>query len=84
MFADQRADNLRIQRAAVIHHPKPDRRRQTQRSHEAERVEERQDAHDAILAAEHHDLVDLIDVRAEVVVRVNTTPLGSPVLPLEK
>ena len=68
VLADQRADGFGFERIGMIHHPRPQHRRQAKRAGEAERVEERQDAHKAVRAVQAEDLFELLDVRADVVV----------------
>ncbi len=44
-------------------------RGQAKCTREAERVKERKNAHDAVVGVEHENLVELLDVRSNIVVR---------------
>ncbi len=68
VLADQRADGFGIERVGMVRHPHAQHRRQAKRAREAEGMEERQDAHEAVASVQAEDLFELLDVRADVVV----------------
>ena len=62
MLADERADGFGIERVGMVRHPDPEHRRQAQRAHETEGMEEWQDANKAVRAVQTEDLFELLDV----------------------
>ena len=68
VLADERADGFGVERVGMVHHPHAQHRRQAKRAGEAEGMEERQHAHKAVRPVQAEDLLELLDVRADVVV----------------
>src|SRR5262249_51080183 len=68
VLADQGSNCARFQRIGMEYDPHSDRHWQTKSAGESEGVKERQDAEDFVVAAEHEDLVELLDIRSNVVV----------------
>ncbi len=69
IFVDKRADHSRIQGIGMKHHAGTHRCGQAQSGREAEGMEKRQNPHDAIVRPQKEDLVELLDVRRNVVLR---------------
>ena len=63
----QRADGSGVERVRMKHHAHAERGRQAQRAGETERMEKRQDAQDAVASVQAEHLLQLRDVRADVV-----------------
>ena len=75
VFADERPDAFGIERIRVIDHADAKDGGQTQRAGETKRMEERQDAEKTIAATQPKHLLQLLDVRANVVMAQHH-PLG--------
>src|SRR5690242_9400454 len=69
MFVDERADYAGIQRIGMKDNPGAHRGRQAERGREAKGMKKRQDTHDAVFRLEEENLIELLDVRGDVVVR---------------
>ncbi len=69
ILTHQCADGSRIQRAGMVHDSDSHCARQSQSSRESERVKERQDSQNAVIPVQHKDLIQLLDVRCNVILR---------------
>ena len=69
IFADQRADHARIERIRVKHDTDTGRRGQTERAGKAKGVEKRKNSQDAVVGVQHENLIELLDIRCNVVMR---------------
>ncbi len=69
ILADQRADGPRFERAGMVHDSHSNGGGQTQRPGKTERMKERQNPENLVVASEHEDLIQLLDVGGDVVVR---------------
>ena len=69
VFAHERADGTGVERVGMEHHTGAEHGGQRKCAGEPERMEERQDAQDAVVAVERKDLRELLDVGADVAVR---------------
>jgi len=65
-FADQGADGLSIERTDVKDHADAGERRKAKCASEAEGMEERKNAEDAVAIVKMEDLFELLDVRSEI------------------
>src|SRR4029077_20764620 len=59
IFVDECADDAGIERIRVKHNANPRGGRETERAREAEGVEKRQNAHDAVVGMQKKDLIEL-------------------------
>ena len=73
IFADQRANHARIERVGMKDHADAGCRGEAKRAGKAKRMEKRENAQDAVAGVQHENLVELLDVGSDVVMRQDNT-----------
>src|SRR5207247_1788240 len=69
VFVDKRPDDARIEGIRMKNDADAGGRGQTKRPRKSERVKERKNSHDAVFRMEHENLIELLHVRSNIVMR---------------